>query len=112
MVLTNLILVMLFGMKNAPGTFQKMINTVVSGLEGYDAYTDNVIAYSDMWEQHVKQLKAFLCRLWNAHMTINLVKSKFCQARVVFLGHVVGQGELKPVSGKVKAIVQFPVPTY
>ena len=98
-------------MKNAPATFQRMINTVISGLEGCDAYIDDVIVYSDTWEQHVKQLKAFLCRLRDARLTVNLVKSEFCRARVVFLGHVVGQGEVKPVSIKVQAIVQFPVPT-
>ena len=44
-------------------------------------------------------------------MTINLPKSEFCQARVVFLGHVVGQGEVAPVMTKVQAISNFPAPS-
>ena len=100
-----------FGMKNAPATFQRMINTVISGLQGCDTYIDDVIVHSDMWDLHVKQFKAFFGRLRDAHLTVNLVKSEFCQARVVFLGHVVDQGEVQPVSAKVQAIVQFPVPT-
>ena len=43
-------------------------------------------------------------------MTVNLVKSEFCQARIVFFGHVVGQQEVQPISTKVQAIVQFSVP--
>ena len=39
--------VMPFGMKNAPATFQRLINTVISGLEGCSAYIDNVVMYSD-----------------------------------------------------------------
>jgi len=41
---------------------------------------------------------------------MNLAKSEFCQARVVFLGHEVGLDEVKPVAAKVQAIVEFPVP--
>ena len=44
-------------------------------------------------------------------MTVNLPKSEFCQARIVFLGHVVGQGEVAPVAAKVAAILKFPTPT-
>ena len=45
--------VMPFGMRNAPATFQHMINLVVSGLEGCAAYIDDVVIYSHTWEQHV-----------------------------------------------------------
>ena len=86
--------VMLFGMKNVPTTFQRMMNSVICGLKGYDAYIDNIVVYSATWEDHVQQLRDFFTRLRDAQLTINLVKSEFCQARVVFLGHVVGQGEV------------------
>ncbi|XP_070537241.1 hyalin-like [Ptychodera flava] len=35
-----------FGMKNSPATFQGMINDVITGLEGYEAYIDDVF-YSE-----------------------------------------------------------------
>ena len=44
-------------------------------------------------------------------MTINLSKSELCHATLTVVGHVVGQGQLKPVEAKVKAISDFPVPT-
>ena len=97
--------------KNTIASFQRMINTVISGLQGCDVYISDVIVYSDMWDLHVKQLKAYLCKLRNAHLSVNLVNSDFCQMRVVCLVHVVGQGEVQPVSPKVQAIVQFLVPT-
>ena len=50
-------------------------------------------------------------RLSKAKLTINLAKSEFCHATLTFLGHVVGQGQVKPVEAKVKAISDFPVPT-
>ena len=45
-------------------------------------------------------------------LTINLSKSEFGQAQVTYLGHIVGLGEVKPVSAKVEAIANFPRPIY
>ena len=70
-----------------------------------------IIVYSNDWGHHVKQLREFLCHLREAKLTVNLVKTEFCHACVEFLGHVVGQGWITPVTAKVKAIVKFPVPT-
>ena len=78
-------------MKNAPATFQRMINHVIGGLEGFQAYIDDIIVYSNDWDHHVKQLCEFLCRLREAKLTVNLVKTEFCHARVELLGHDVGQ---------------------
>ena len=38
------------------------------------------------------------------------MKSEFCHAKVIFLGHVVGQSQVAPVSSKAEAIARFPVP--
>ena len=102
--------VMPFGMKNAPATYQRMINKVTSGLKGCGAYIDDLVIYSDNWEQHLVQLRDLLFRLRDAKLTVNLVKSEFCHAHVVFLGYVVGQGQVAPVTAKVEAIQRYPVP--
>ena len=99
--------VMPFGMQNAPAT---LINHVISGLVGCAAYLDDVMVFSHSWEQHIDQLRSFLHRLQEAKLTVNLMKSEFCHAKVVFLGHVVGQGQVAPVSAKIEAIARFPVP--
>ena len=48
--------VMLFGMKNAPVTFQRMINSIICGLKGCDAYIDDIVIYSATWEDHIQLL--------------------------------------------------------
>ena len=103
--------VMPFGMKNAPATFQRMIHRVIDGLEGCEGYIDDIIVLSDSWEQHLQQVKAFLTRLRQARLTVNLSKSEFGKACVTYLGYVVGQGKIRPINAKVEAIVSFPVPT-
>ena len=37
--------VMPFGMKNSPATFQRLVNKVISGLDGVAAYIDDIIIY-------------------------------------------------------------------
>ena len=102
--------VMPFGMRNAPATFQCFINQVTAEVEGCEAYIDDVIIYSDNWSDHVKQLRTFFDKLKEAKLTVNLAKSEFGCAQVSYLGHIVGQGEVKPIDAKVKAISQFPIP--
>ena len=102
--------VMPFGMRNAPATFQRLINTVTSGLTGCEAYLDDIIVYSDTWEDHLQQIRALFNRLTSANLTVNLKKSEFAQAQVVFLGHIVGHGCVKPVEAKVQTIMHFPRP--
>ena len=55
-------------------------------------------------------IRQFYDRLSEAKLTINLSKSEFACATVTFLGHVVGQGQIKPVDSKVCAINDFPRP--
>ena len=103
--------VMPFGMKNSPATFQRLVNRVIAGLKGCDAYIDDIIIVSDSFEEHLSIIRDFFQRVSEAKLTINLVKSDFCQATVVYLGHVVGQGQVKPIDVKVKVITEFPEPT-
>ena len=99
-----------FGMKNSPATFQRLVNNVICGLDGCDAYIDDVIIYSDSWSDHLQRIGKFFDRLKKAKLTVNLAKTEFCHATVSFLGHLVGQGQVKPLEAKVNAISEFPVP--
>lgn len=102
--------VMPFGMKNSPATFQRLINKVIAGLHGCEAYIDDVIIYSDTWEEHLQIIRKFFERLTEAKLTINITKSEFAQAPVTYLGHVVGQGKVRPVDAKISSISEFPRP--
>ena len=57
---------------------------------------------------HIRPL--FEC-LTAAHLTVHLAKCEFAHATVAYLGHVVGQGKVRPAQVKVLAVEQFPIPT-
>ena len=84
-----------FNMKNSSASFQRLINKVIADLRVVEAYIDDVIIYNDTWKEHLKIIQEFFQRLSRAMPTINLSKTEFGQARVIYLGHVVGQGEVK-----------------
>ena len=95
---------------SAFATFQRLVNNVICGLDGCDAYIDDVIIYSDSWSDHLQRIRKFFERISKAKLTVNLAKTEFCHATVTFLGHLVGQGHFKPLEAKVNAISEFPVP--
>ena len=103
--------VMPFGMKNAPATFQRLINQITKNFERCEAYIDDVVVFSSTWEQHLHRVREMFSRLRQANLTVNLVKSEFGHAHVMYLGHVGGQGQVKPVDAKVQVIVEYPAPT-
>ena len=99
-----------FGLRNAPSSFQRLMNRVVAGLEGCAVYLDDVVCYSDTWEDHLARVRLLFNRFAAANLTVNLAKCEFAQATVVYLGRVVGQGKVRPIRAKVLAIDKFPPP--
>ena len=103
--------VMPFGMKNAPATFQRMVNKLVRDIDGCEGYIDDVVIFSDNWSDHIRQIERFFQIMREAKLTINLMKSEFGKATVKYLGHIVGQGQVRPLDAKIQTIVKFPIPT-
>ena len=62
-------------------------------------------------ENYVGTMKQFFNRLIGYRLTASFAKIKFCHVTLTFLGHVVGQGQVRPVSAKVQTISDYPVPT-
>ena len=103
--------VMPFGMKNAPATFQRMVNKLVRDIDGCEGYIDDVVIFSDNWSDHIRQIERFFQIMREAKLTINLMKSEFGKATVKYLGHIVGQGQVRPLDAKIQTIVKYFIPT-
>ncbi len=68
-----------FGLKAAPITFQRMINTSFSDLigKGIYAYLDDLIICSNDGDSHLAKLKAVLVKLREAGLKEKLNKCEF-----------------------------------
>lgn len=103
-------LVMPFGLKNAPGTFQRMINQVIRGLNHVRAYLDDLVIFNESWTEHISDLTELFSRLEAAKLTVNLAKCCFAYATINYLGHEVGRGKVAPLTAKIEAIKAIPPP--
>lgn len=101
-----------FGLKNAPSTFQRMMNLVLTGLQGLHCYIylDDCIIYSHDLESHVKKLELVFSKLREANLKLQPDKCEFLRREVAYLGHVITDNGVSPNPEKVKAISQFPTP--
>ncbi len=68
-----------FGLKTAPITFQRMINTLFSDLigTGVYAYLDDLIICSKDVDSHLAKLEAVLLKLREAGLKAKLTKCEF-----------------------------------
>ena len=104
--------VMAFGLKNAPATFQRLMDKVLNGLYDFTiAYLDDIAIFSKTWEEHKGHLKIVLHRIQEAGLTIKAAKCHIGGSSIKYLGHMIGDGQIKPLSAKVEAIATWPKPT-
>ncbi|MBW0524181.1 hypothetical protein O181_063896 [Austropuccinia psidii MF-1] len=81
-----------FGIKNAPAPFQRRMDTIFKEeiLEGWMVvYIDNIIIYSETWEDHVQYIDRVLSKCKTINMKISLKKCNFGQQELLALGHKV-----------------------
>lgn len=101
-----------FGLKNAPATFQRLMNAVLKDYIGKICYVylDDIIIFSTSKEEHFDSLRKILKRLQDANLKIQLDKSEFLKQETEFLGHIVTTSGIKPNPLKTEAIHKFPIP--
>ena len=68
-----------FGLKNAPPTFQRVMDNVLKDLIGTVClvYLDDVTVYSTLLQEHMLNLKKVFERLRESNFKIQLSKCKF-----------------------------------
>ena len=81
------------------------------GHDNYSAaYLDDIVIYSNTWEDHLQHLQAVLQSLQGAGLTAKPSKCQFGIFHCSYLGHVVGSGKVRPEQDKVQAVEAFPMP--
>ena len=101
-----------FGLQGAPATFQRTKkDQLLDGLgDLLDAYLDDVIIFSQSWDDHMKHLQVVLHRIQQAGLMFKERKCQFVMPECVYLGHTIGSGKIRPEVVKVKAIKKFEQP--
>ncbi len=100
-----------FGLQGAPATFQRIMDRLIRGqYESVSAYLDDLVIFSNSWEEHLRHLREVLHRLEEAGLTARLKKCQFAMKTCNYLGHVVGNGVIRPALDKIAAVESFATP--
>ena len=99
-----------FGLKNAAQTFQRLMDEVTQQLPGVYVYLDDVLIASDTPEQHAAQLRKLFEALKRFGLVINQSKCVFGARELKFLGHRVTADGIRPLPGKVQAVLRYEPP--
>lgn len=104
--------VMPFGLTNAPATMARlMVKVLGHDLEPFVyVYLDDIIITSESFEEHLRLIRCVGDRLKQAGLTINILKSKFCQTSIRYLGYVLSEKGLSMDITKIQPILDYPVP--
>ena len=86
-----------FGLCNAPATFQRLMNVIVSGLnqDALLVYLDDIIIHSGNLPSHLRSIERFLERIRLANLKLKVSKCRMLQREVHLLGHMVSDNGLK-----------------
>ena len=100
-----------FGMVNSGATLVRGLRKILEGMPEVGSYIDDIVIYSDSWEDHIKTLKELFGRLRKARITARPTKCLLGASRMEFLGHQVGGDAITPSRDNLEKVRNTPRPT-
>ena len=99
-----------FGLLSAPAVFERMMREL--HLEESEAvnFFDDILVHGTQFDHHLKHVDEVLQKISNAGLTAKPSKVEIGFHKLEFLGHVVGEGMIRPEENKVKKIMEIPTP--
>lgn len=81
--------VMHFGLCNAPATFQRLMQRMLSGLDEFcNVYMDDILVFFRNLREHKKHLEILFERLRKYNLKLHPTKCQLARAKVEYLGHM------------------------
>ncbi|KAL4147921.1 hypothetical protein QTP88_002248 [Uroleucon formosanum] len=101
-----------FGLSGAPSTFQRLMKTALTGINGTKAfvYLDDIIVYASDLKDHESKLRDVFSRLRKFNLRLQSSKCQFLQREVIYLGHLITDEGVNPDPGKIQCVQNHPVP--
>jgi hypothetical protein len=103
---------MSLGLKSAPSTFHRLMNSVLSGIQGIKClvHLDDVI-FGETLRIHNNKLKDILNRMRIYNLKLQPIKCEFLRKELSNLGHIITSEGVKPDEREAEEVRSFPLPT-
>ena len=101
-----------FGLRNAPLTFQRLIQNCLGELNLTYCliYLDDVIVFSEMPEEHLRRMRVFFSHLREHGLKLKPSKSDVFKSEINYLAHHVSRKGVLPSKKNLESIAQCPPP--
>ena len=101
-----------FGLKNAPATFQRMMDNALRGLVGKYCfvYLDDIVVFGKTLQEHNDNLRLLLQRLRETGLKLQPDKCEYLRPELEYLGHLITAKGVKPNPAKTEAVKNFKQP--
>ena len=104
--------VMPFGLCNAPATFQRLMDSVLAGLQWLSCllYVDDVVIPGKSFKEHLSNLCNVLSCIRSANLRIHPSKCAVVRKKVHFLGHIISAEGIQTDPEKTSKVSSWPTP--
>ena len=104
--------VMPFGLSNAPGTFERLMETVLQGLHWNAClvYLDDIVIFGRTEEELLQRMDIVFDRLRAAGLKLKPSKYHLFARSIDYLGHVISENGISVDPNKITAITEWPIP--
>ena len=99
-----------FGISSGPEIFQKIMEKILTNIEGVICYMDDILVHSKDENSHTSTLLKVKEKLQEAGLQLNEEKCAYHQKELKFLGHIVSQHGVRPDPEKVNDIKKMAEP--
>ena len=105
--------VMPFGLCNAPATFVRLMERVLTGLNWNIClvYMDDIICPASSFAEALVRLRTLFDRLKSAGLKLSPKKCHLFRKEVEYLGHVISSKGVQTDPRKISAVQEWPTPT-
>ena len=98
--------VLAFGLRNACGFFNRLMDMVLGHLPFVAYYFDDLVIFSQDFESHCKHIEQVFNALEKANLKVNPDKCKFFANKINLLGHVISGKTIECDPAKIEAIIK------
>lgn len=73
-------------------------------------YLDDLLIFSNSFQEHMQHIKFVLNRLREAKFTVNPEKASFCASEISYLGYLISQSGIRVNPARIQPILDYPIP--
>ena len=93
-----------YGLSSAPSAFQKIVSSVLSGIEGTLNLLEDVVVYGNDKAEHDQRLDKVISQLAKHNLTLIEGKCTFAASEIDFLGYHATANGVYPTQDDIEAV--------